>query len=56
MPTPTQLRSACYALIAIAKSESDPQVRRILAAHALTLAQQAQMQSWAEAQRSTAAQ
>lgn len=55
MPTPEQLRSACYALIAIAKTEADPAVRRILAAHALALAQQAQLQSQSEAERSTAA-
>ena len=56
MPTPAQLRSACYALIAIAKTEADPAVRRILAAHAFTLAQQAQMQSWVETERAAAAQ
>ena len=49
MPTPEELRSACYALIAIAKTESDPAIRRILAAHALALAQQAELQCRAEA-------
>lgn len=56
MPTPAQLRSACYSLIAIAKAEADPAVQRVLASHALALAQQAQLQSWSEAGRATAAQ
>jgi len=56
MPTPAELRSACYAVIAIAKTEADPAVRRILAAHALALAQQAQLQSWSEVERAAATQ
>jgi len=56
MPTPAELRSACHALIAIAKTEADPAVRRILASHALVLAQQAELQSLAEAEPAKAAQ
>lgn len=55
MPTPAQLRSACYALIAIAKTDADPAVRRILAAHAFTLAQQAQLLDGKKAKRATPA-
>ncbi len=48
MPTPAQKRSACYAMIALARAEPDKAVRRILAARAFALAQEAQLQAWAE--------
>lgn len=46
MPTPVELRSACYAIIAIAKTEPDKAVKRILAGRAFALAQEAQIQGW----------
>lgn len=48
MPTPAEKRSACYAIIAIAKIEPDNAVKRVLASQALALAQEAQLQVWAE--------
>jgi hypothetical protein len=48
VPTPAELRSACYAIIGIAEKESDDAVKRVLAGHAFAIAQQAQLQGWAE--------
>lgn len=48
MPTPAQLRTACYAILRIAQGEEECAVKRILASHAYALAQQAQLQVWAE--------
>jgi hypothetical protein len=47
MPTPVELRSACYAIIAIAKTEPDKAVKRILAGR--VFAQEAQIQGWIDA-------
>lgn len=52
MPTPAELRSACYAIIAVARAEPDKAVKRILAGRAFALAQEAQLQGWAEAGKS----
>ena len=45
VPTPAALRRACYAVLRLAEAEKDVGVRRILAAEAFALAQQAQSQS-----------
>lgn len=44
-PTPAELRAACYAILRLAETEKDVGVKRILAADAFALAQQAQLQS-----------
>jgi len=46
-PKPEQVRAACFAIIRLAEAEKDVAVRRILAAEAFALAQQAQLQAWA---------
>ena len=43
MPTPVELRKACYAILDLARTEKDVGVKRVLAGHAFTLAQQAQL-------------
>lgn len=48
MPSPEELRSACYAIIAIARAEPNDAVKRILAGRAFALAQDAQLQAWIE--------
>lgn len=48
MPTPVELRLDCYAILEIARKEPDNAVKRVLAARAFALAQQAQLQTWAE--------
>ena len=45
VPTPSELRAACYVVLRLAETEKNVGVRRILAAGAFALAQQAQLQS-----------
>lgn len=51
LPTARELRAACYAMIGIAEAETEPAVRRILAGEAFALAQQAQLQGWADGKK-----
>lgn len=48
VPTPADIRTACYAILAIARIEKDRAVKRVLASDAFALAQKAQLQAWAE--------
>ena len=45
---PEKMRAACFAIVRLAEGEKDVGVRRILAAEAFALAQQAQLQGWAD--------
>lgn len=51
MPTPAELRAACYSILEVAKAQPDKAMRRILAARAFALAQEAQLEAWREAGR-----
>lgn len=45
VPMPADLRKACYGVVRLAEAEIDTGVRRILAAVAFALAQEAQLQA-----------
>ena len=48
MSTPAELRAACYAMLRAARTEADCAVKRILAAHALAIAQEAELRNWSQ--------